>query len=63
MFAAGSDPDTLVDVMLHDAHRHASRLAAIARERDGAAFIPDRAAQRRITARRLASREGWVSGR
>ena len=63
MLAAGSDPGTLVDVVPHDARRHASRLAAIARERHDPAATLDRAAQRQITVRRLASREEWVSGR
>jgi hypothetical protein len=63
MFAPASDIDTLVEDMRLEAHRHAARIAAIARERHGAAPALDRAAQRQITARRLASREGSVSGR
>jgi hypothetical protein len=63
MFAPASDIDTLVEDMRFESHSHAPRIAAIVRERDGAAPALDRAAQRRITARRLASREGSVSGR
>ena len=59
-FASANDTDSLVDVTRHEAQRHAVRIAAIARERSGAAL--DRVAHRQITARRLAG-EMSVSGR
>ena len=62
-FAPANDIDILVEVTRHEAHRHAVRIAAIARERSGAVPALDRAAQRQITARRLAGREESVSGR
>jgi hypothetical protein len=63
MFAPTSDASTPVEVMRRDAHLHAARIAAIARERHGAAPALDRGAQRQITARRLANHEGSVSDR
>lgn len=62
MFAPASDIETLVEVRRREAHRHAARIAAIARERHSAAPPLDRAAQRQITARRLATHEESVSG-
>ena len=62
MFAPASDGETLVEIRRREAHRHGARIAAIARERHGAAPL-DRAAQRQITARRLATQEESVSGR
>lgn len=62
-FAPANHTDSLVEVARHEAHRHAVRIAAIERERNGAVVALDRAAQRRITARRLAGREESVSGR
>ena len=59
-FAQASGTDSLAEVMGFEAHRHVVRIAAIARERSGAVPVLDRAAQRQITARRLAGREERV---
>lgn len=60
-FAPANDTDSLVEVTRLEAQRHAVRIAVIARERSGVVPALDRAAQRLITARRLAG-EMSVSG-